>query len=142
MFVRKSQISHLIRKEKNRERKKCEIESLEKIKKIRNAVETEKKKMEQELRGELNHAIQEKDREIKILKREIERNYLLYQDIRKREMFLNELTAEIENVVELMVVKVQESLQPFYRTRAKIDSIKRKSDRKHEKVENILTAVK
>ena len=142
MFVRKSQISHLIRKEKNRERKKCEIESLEKIKKIRNAVETEKKKMEQELRGELKHAIQEKDREIKILKREIERNYLLYQDIRKREMFLNELAAEIENVVELMVVKVQESLQPFYRTRAKIESIKRKSDRKHEKVENILTAVK
>jgi hypothetical protein len=142
MLVRKSRISHLILKEKSRERRRCEQQSQELIARIKEKSRADREKLEKEFQSELKRLEQEKNREIRSLKRELERNYALYQEIRKREMHLNDLTGEIENVVELMVVKVQESLQPFYRTRSKIETIKRQSDRRHEKVESILTAVK
>ncbi len=76
------------------------------------------------------------------MKEEIDRNYATYQAIRKREVELYQLSAEIETVVETMVIKVQESLQPFYRTRAKIETVKRKSGSRHEKVESIFRSAR
>ena len=142
MFVRKSQISGLVRKEKQRERKRCERENQLKLKNLREQLENENRQTVKSIRGELKDALKEKEKEIKLLKGEIERHYSLYQDIRRREVHLDQLSADLEDVVNSMVIKVQESLQPFYRSRAKIETMKRRSDRKNEKVESIFSAVK
>jgi len=142
MFIRKSRITHLIRREKLRERRKCERESLEKIKEIGEQHEFEKSRMERQLKAEFKNAVHERDQEIRELKRELARNYQLYQDLRRRELYLNELSAEFENVIDLMGVRIQETMQPFFRARAKVEAIKRRSDRRHDKVDSRLTAVK
>ena len=142
MFIRKSRITHIIKREIQREQRRCERESRDKNKQITEKIESEKVMIEKKLKTELRQAVQEKDREISRLRHELERNHHLYQELRKREMFLSELTAEIEGVVELMGVKIQESMQPFFRARSKVEGIKRRSDRKHDRVESILTAVK
>lgn len=142
MFVRKSQISNLVKREKQRERQICEREYHEKIKKLRNHLENENRKIISNIKDEFKQTLLEKEREIKSLKSEIDKNYSLYQEIRRREVHLDQLSSDLEDVTNLMVIKVQESLQPFYRSRAKIETFKRKSDRRNEKVESIFKAVK
>ncbi len=142
MFVRKSKISQLVKKEKQKERRLCQKENDRRfndtIKMLKQQHYAEIKELEKKLTLQLKGI----NRENKRLKEEIDRNYATYQMIRKREAELYQLSAEIESVVETMVIKVQESLQPFYRTRVKIESVKRRSGGRHEKVESIFRSAK
>ncbi len=142
MLVRKSQISSVIKKEKKKVLVKCEKESSQNLQKLKKNLETEHNTKLRELRTRHKQLILQKDNEINRLRKEIEKHHSLYMDLRQREKQLDELTIEVDSIIESMVVKVQESLQPFYRVRAKVEATKRKSDKKHEKVESIFSAVK
>ena len=142
MFVRKSKISQLIKKEKENERKKCEKENnLKFVNAVKN-LEEEHDKICKVLKKEHKQVVLKHERKILNLQREIESNYLIYRELRKREKSLDLLSSEIEDVTEVMMLKVQESLQPFFRARAKVEITKRKADKRHEKVESIFRAVK
>ncbi len=142
MLVRKTQISKLLKKEKQKERKVCQKESELRIMTIKKQMADEFSKEIRSLKRKFGMQVKSLEKENDKLKKEMLSNYALYQTIRRREEALEQLSSEIEEVMNTMTVKIQESLQPFYRTRAKIESTKRKSDRKHEKTENILRAVK
>ncbi len=92
--------------------------------------------------SESKEIIESKEREIKRLQQELDRNYYKYMELRQREKHIDQLSDEIDEVVNDMVVKVQESIQPFYRTRAKVITTKKRSDKKHTKVESIFRAAK
>jgi len=142
MYIRKSMISKLILKEKQKVKISCEKQASIKIKKLQTQIITEYEDRIKEL-SEINYLlIKKKDREIKKLNKEIEQNRNHYISVRQRENSVDELSDEIEYVVNNMVLKVQETLQPFYRTRAKIEATKRASDKKHNKVESIFRAAK
>jgi membrane-bound lytic murein transglycosylase len=142
MFVRKSKISSLIKKERQRERELCEKESSSLMDNELKRIENEHKKSMKEVNEKYRKLIITKDKEITKLQREINKNYTKYQTIRRREKQLDEMTVEFEDVVRSMSVKMQETLQPFYRTRSKIEHAKRKSDKNNEKVESIFKAAK
>ncbi len=142
MYIRKSMISKLIQKEKMKVRTSCEKESLQQVNKVKITLVEEYKTAIKELKQGHILELKRKDRDIKKLNLEIQRNRNLYIKVRQRELALDELSVDIEYVVNSMVIKVQESLQPFYRTRAKIEATKHISDKKHKKIGNILRAVK
>ncbi|MCP4137840.1 MAG: hypothetical protein GY754_43160 [bacterium] len=142
MLIRKSRISQLIKKEREKERRKCEKENTRKMHKVIRELESEYSSAVKMIKKEHDGVLTERDRTIMMLKRNIEKNYDKYQVIRQREKHLDQLSNELEDTVESMVIKVQESVQPFYRTRGKVQSSKRRSDKKHEKVESIFYAVK
>jgi hypothetical protein len=141
MFVRKSKISHLIKKEKAKERDKCrtiaEAELKETLKQLKKEYNQQMKELTKNHKSELK----EKEKEVSQLKQEIEKNYYKYQQLRRREKELDNLSADLENMLNSMGIKIQESIQPFYRTRAKIETTKRSSDKKHTKVQSIFRAV-
>lgn len=142
MLVRKSKIAHVIKKERQKERETCEKNYEQQFKKLKKKFENDQKTFVNSIKQEHKIELLQKEKEIKKLKKEIEANQIKYREIRKREKHLEDLTFEVEDVVDSMVIKVQESLQPFYRTRSKVETIMRKSDREHEKVESIFRAVK
>ena len=142
MLVRKSKIAGIIKKERQKERISCEKTTALQIKKLEKKLFDEHKKNIETIEGEFKQAILQKEKEIKILKKEIESNHQLYREVRKREKHLEDLTFEVEDIVDTMVIKVQESLQPFYRARSKVETAMRKSDKNHDKVESIFRAVK
>ena len=142
MFVRKNKIAQLLKKEKQKERRLCQKENDQRFNETIKMLKQQHDSEMRELKQSLTQQLKGQERENKRLKEEIDRNYATYQLIRKREAELYQLSAEIETVVDTMVIKVQESLQPFYRTRAKIESVKRRSGNRHEKVESIFRSAK
>jgi len=142
MFVRKSKIAQLIKKERQKERRVCLKEYDEKIRRMKRDLNEEHSREVKEIRRELREQLKAVELDNTKLRQEIDRHYSTYQKVRQREEYLDQLSAEIESVVGTMIIRVQESIQPFYRTRAKIESTKRKSDKRNEKVENIFRAIK
>ena len=141
MFVRKNKITRLIKKEKERERLRCEKESARQIKNLKSDLENKHALIVKELNAGHKKTVLELGNEIRRLKSEIDRNYSTYMDIRIREKAIKQLTAEMEAEVNRMVTKIHESIQPFYRTMSKVESTGRKSDKKHDKVERIFHVV-
>lgn len=142
MFIRKSKISHLIKKERSKERSMCETKAAKELKK---ALANLEKKYSLEIKNiskDHKTEILNKNKEIVKLKSEINKHYTKYQEIRRRETELEMLTADFEDTLGAMGIKIHESIQPFFRNRAKIESAKRKSDKKHEKVQSIFRAAK
>ncbi|PKL41130.1 MAG: hypothetical protein CVV44_00395 [Spirochaetae bacterium HGW-Spirochaetae-1] len=142
MFVRKSKIAQLIKKERQKERRLCLKEYDEKIRRMKRDLNEEHSREVKEIRREFREQLKSVEQDNSKLRQEMDRHYSTYQKVRQREEYLDQLSAEIESVVGTMIIRVQESIQPFYRTRAKIESTKRKSDKRNEKVENIFRAIK
>ena len=142
MIVRKSQISQLIKKEKEKERRLCQREYDERIRNIKKQLQDQHARELKENRRHYRSQIKKLETEREQLRKEIDSHYALYQQIRRREKTLDQISAEIEFVLDTMTVRVQESIQPFLRTRSKMESTKRLSDKKHDKVESIFRAVK
>ena len=141
MFVRKSKITQLLKKEKERERLRCEKESARQIRTLKSELDNKHSLIVKELKTEHKKNVLELNNEIRILKDEINRNHSTYMDIRMREKGLNELTAEMETEINRMLTRIHESIQPFYRTMSKVESTGRKSDKKHDKVERKFSVV-
>jgi len=142
MIVRKSRISQLIKKERTRERKLCQKETNMRLQDLKEQLVDQYTLEMRAMRKEYRQQVKNLEKENHTLKRELDRNFAVYQRVRSREEHLEQLSSEFEDIVDVMNVRVQESLQPFYRTRAKIENTKRKSDKKHEKVESIFRAIK
>jgi len=138
MFVLKKNISRVINKEKEKVKKICEREHKAKIEALRRKLEKDYVKGIHNIKSAYEETIEEKERELNKLRNLLERNYHRYQQIRQREKYLDDLSFEIEGVVEKMVLGVQESLQPFYRTRAKVLTTSKQSDKEHARVKNLL----
>ncbi len=137
MFIRKSHISQLIKKERAHERKQVSREYEKKIRELKREMHEDQTRTVNELKDERSRELRKRDREIKKLKSEIQHHYATYQDVLKRERYLDELSGEMEEIMEKMLVSVNESVQPFYRTRSKVEAMKSRSAKKHDKVENI-----
>jgi len=142
MYIRKNKITNIIKKERLKERSQCIKESQKKYNFEKSVLIEGHKKYINELRMHYSREIAQRDKEIKILRKEINKHYEVYQKIRSSESNIDRLSTEIEDVVDTMITRVQESVQPFYRTRAKVHATKRRSDKKHEKVEAIFRRVK
>lgn len=142
MIILKSSISGILKKEKNKVRKSCEKEYSKKLSSMKLNLENSHAKDISSIRSEYERVIENKDNEIEKLRSVIDRNYQRYQQVRQREKYLDALSSEIENVIDHMVVRVQESVQPFYRTRAKVLSVKRVSDKSDDKMKKILVMKK
>lgn len=142
MIVRKSRISQLIKKERTRERKLCQKETNMRLQDLKEQLVDQYTLEMRAMRKEYRQQVKNLEKENHTLKRELDRNFAVYQRVRSREEYLEQLSSEFEDIVDVMNVRVQESIQPFLRTRAKIENTKRKSDKKHEKVESIFRAIK
>ncbi len=142
MFIRKSRIKSIINKERARERILCSKENDKTIKKVRNEIDNKYKQLIKGLREKYNKIIEEQNAEIRLLKNEIEKNYNVYTNVRLREKHLYDLHMEVESELTRMITKVHESMQPFYRTMSKIELTKKKSDRKHNKYDRLLSVAK
>lgn len=141
MFVKKSQISSIIRKERRKEYDRCMSEKEKSLKKVIATLNQKNEREITDLKKEFEEEIKKKDAEIRTLRDEIARNHAMYQELRQRELQLDSLSASFETVVNEMSVKMQESLQPFYRMRSKVESVKRTSDRKDAKIQSIFEAM-
>ncbi len=142
MFIRKSKISAVIKREKLKERNSCEKLYKQKLKTLEKELTEKHQRILNRTIQEFNQKLQEKDKEIRRLQKEIDKNHSIYLKIRQREKQIDLLSSEIDDVVNNMVIKVQESIQPFYRTRAKVLNTKKKSDKNHNKVESIFREAK
>ncbi len=142
MFVRKSSISNLIKKEKQKVKNFCDKYYGKKMESLKKELNEKHDRILKRTISESKEIIESKEREIKRLQQELDRNYYKYMELRQREKHIDQLSDEIDEVVNDMVVKVQESIQPFYRTRAKVITTKKRSDKKHTKVESIFRAAK
>ncbi|MFA5519121.1 MAG: hypothetical protein WDA74_07700 [Spirochaetota bacterium] len=139
MIILKKNISRAINKEKEKVKKECEKQEKMKIKALRIKLEKEHAAGLSSIKSSYEETIEEKERELNRLRNILERNYRRYQQVRQREKYLDDLSYEIEGVVEKMIIGVQESIQPFYRTRAKVFTVSKQSDKQHSKVKNLLT---
>lgn len=138
MIIFKKNISRAINKEKEKVKKECEKQQEMKIEALRRKLEKDHADGIKSIKSSYEETIEEKERELNRLRNILERNYRRYQQVRQREKYLDDLSYEIENVVEKMVIGVQESLQPFYRTRAKVITTSKQSDKQHNKIKNLL----
>lgn len=141
MLVRKSKLSNLIKKERAKERKICKEEAEKRIKEISDEIHEEYKKKMKKSQKDYRFELRQKNNEIKKLRTEIENSHKRYQQLRSREQELDDLAAEFESVIESVSIKMHESIQPFYRTKAKVEGTKRGSDKSHTKVERLFKAV-
>lgn len=141
MYVRKNKISHLLKKEREKERQRCEKDTERQIKSLKSNLENKNSLIIKDLQAEHKKNVLELSIEIRRLKEEIEKNYSTYMEVRMREKKLQELSVEMEAEIAKMVTRVHESTQPFYRTMSKVESAKKKSDKKHEKVDRIFSVV-
>ena len=142
MIILKSNINGILRKEKERTRKSCEQEYRKKMSVMKVHLESSYARTIRKIKNEYEEIIQDKEREIEKLRGVIERNYHRYQQVRQREKYLDSLSGEIENVIDIMVTRVQESVQPFYRTRAKISATKKLSDKSNDNMNKVLVMKK
>lgn len=138
MIILKKNISRTINKEKEKMKKECEKQHKVKVETLRRKLERDHATGVKNIKSSYEETIEEKERELDRLRNILERNYRRYQQVRQREKYLDDLSYEIEGVVEKMVIGVQESLQPFYRTRAKVLTTSKQSDKQHSKVKNLL----
>lgn len=138
MIILKKNISRAINKEKEKVKRECEKKQKMKIEALRIKLEKEHAAGINSIKSSYEETIEEKERELNRLRNILERNYRRYQQVRQREKYLDDLSYEIEGVVEKMIVGVQESLQPFYRTRAKVFTASKQSDKQHPKIKNLL----
>jgi len=141
MFIRKSKISSLIKKERTKERQACEKEYNSKITRMKGQIISGFKNKLKIQKNEYETLLAEKNKEIAYLKKEIEKNFDKYKELRLREKNIELLATEFEDVVENMLVKISESTQPFYRTRSKIEITKRKSDKMDRKIETVFRSI-
>ncbi len=141
MLVRKSKISNIIKNEKEKERLRCEKESSKEIRNLRKELENKNALIIKNLKADHKKITLELRSEVQKLRNELEKNHSKYVEIRLREKELDELSSVIEVDVNKMITRVHESIQPFYRTMAKVDNVKRNSDKKHEKIERIFSIV-
>jgi hypothetical protein len=138
MIILKSSINRIIRREKEKARKSCEAEYLKKIKSMKRNLENSHLKKINLMKSEYEETIRDKDREIEKLMSAMDTNYKRYLQVRQREKYLDSLSNEIEDVIENMVTRVNESVQPFYRARAKVLAIKKISDKNHVVAKKVL----
>jgi len=139
MIILKKNISRAINKEKEKVKKECEKKHKMKIEALRRKLEKDHAAGIKNIKLSYEETIEEKERELNRLRNILERNYRRYQQVRQREKYLDDLSYEIEGVVEKMVIGVQESLQPFYRTRAKVLTTTKQSDKQHSKIKKLIT---
>ena len=139
MIILKKNISRAINKEKEKVKKECEKQHKMKIAALRRKLEKDHAAGIKNIKTSYEETIEEKERELNKLRNILERNYRRYQQVRQREKYLDDLSYEIEGVVEKMVIGVQEALQPFYRTRAKVLTTSKQSDKQHSKIKKLLT---
>ena len=129
MFILKNNISNIIKKERAKEKaiwiKIAKTELAEALKIQKHEYESKLR----QLRQDSNLIIKDKDKEIAILKNELNQKYKDYQQLRLDQKQIGDLSAEFALTLEEMAIKIHESIQPFYRTRAKIETVKRKSDK-------------
>ena len=142
MIILKSSINDILRKEKDKVRRTCEKEYGRKLSSMKNSLENAHAKTISSMKSEYERIIDDKNREIEKLRSVIDRNYHRYQQVRQREKYLDALSSEVENVIEHMVVRVHESVQPVYRTRAKVLSVKKVSDKSDDKMKKVLVLKK
>jgi len=142
MIILKSNINGILRKEKDKVRKSCEVEYRKKMSVMKIHLESSYTRTIKKIKSEYEDIIQDKDREIEQLKSIIDRNYQKYQQVRQREKYLDSLSGEIESVIDIMVTRVQESVQPFYRTRAKVSATKKLSDKANDNMKKVLVLKK
>ncbi len=142
MFVRKSNIQHLIEKERRKERALCMKEKNSEIADIRKIARERRENDLKDQKQWYENLVVQKENEIRRLQKEIDQHYEVYRQIRERETHLDNLTGEIEQEVEKMLVKVHESTQPFLRARTKVERVKNLSNRTNSKVESIFSKVK
>jgi len=91
-----------------------------------------------DLKNYYEQIITEKEKEGQKTKKQMYANRNAYKQIRKREIKLDILSQDIEDISEDMIIKVQESIQPFLRFLSKMDHVKRSSDKKDVKISKIL----
>ncbi len=142
MIILKSRINDMLRKEKEKVRRTCEKEYGKRLTSMKHNLENGHARTISNMRNEYERIIEDKNSEIEKLRNVIDRNYLRYQQVRQREKYLDALSNEIENVIDHMVIRVQESVQPFYRTRAKVLSVKKVSDKSDDKMKKVLVMKK
>ncbi len=142
MFIRKDKIQHTIENERMKERDLCARENSRRTSLLKKNLRDRHKREVEDLKKEYEQVIENLQYEIELLRREINSNHDMYQEIRRREDRLDELTSQIEGEVESMLIKVHESTQPFYRARAKVKSIKQNSNKKDHKVESLFRLIK
>ena len=141
MLARKSKISSLLKKEREKERLRCEKECSKEIRNLRKVLENKNAAIIKNLKADHKKVTLQLRGELRKLRNELEKNHSRYVEIRLREKELDELSSVIEVDVNKMITRVHESIQPFYRTMAKVDNVKRNSDKKHEKIERIFSIV-
>lgn len=141
MFVKKSQISSIIRKERQKEYDRCMNEKEKALRKMIAAMNQKNELEIQDLKKSYEDELKKKDLEIRSLRDEIARNHASYQEIRQREIQLDSLSASYEAVLNEMNIKIQETFQPFYRLRSKVQSVKRSSDRKDSRMQSVFEAM-
>lgn len=137
MLILKNRISGVIKKERARERTECiknaQAELREKTSELKKHYEEKIK----QLSREYNNALNRKISEIEILRNELDSRHKEYQALRLREKQLDDLSAEFQHLIEDFGLKVQEAIQPFYRSQAKISLMKRRSDKNHDKLAKV-----
>lgn len=141
MFIKKTKITQLIKKEREKERQSCEKENARTVKNLKNDLDSKYTDIIKQLKADHKKEILGLKNEIKALRSEIEKNHSTYIEVRMREKGLQELSSEMEEEISKMLTRVHESIQPFYRTMSKVETTKRKSDRKHEKIERVFSIV-
>ncbi|MDA3900354.1 MAG: hypothetical protein PF637_07525 [Spirochaetes bacterium] len=141
MFIRKSKIEMLIQKERQKEFARSTAEYDKMLKKTASELTQKHETDLKEIKRLYDKDIKSKQQEIIQLRQELSKNHELYQRIRQRELELDNLSASFDTVLNEMNIKVQESIQPFYRIRAKIETTKRISDKRDNKVQSIFQAM-
>ena len=137
MLIMKSKISSVIKKERAKERAECLKKSQEELKKKTSALVKSYEEKIKLLNKNFALTLKEKSKEVDHLKSEIDKKHKEYQALRLREKNLDDLSAEFQHLIEEFGIRVQEAIQPFYRSQAKISLMKRRSDKEHEKMNKI-----
>jgi len=141
MFVKKETISAIIMKERKKESDRCAKEFARQMKTETAKLDSQHAAKMKETIRRYDAMLKQKDVEIDALKEEISENYRLYQELRSREISLDSLSHDFDAIVNEMNIKIQESIQPFYRVVSKTETVKRLSDKKNRKIEAVFKAI-
>lgn len=113
-------------------------------KKYQTLLEQEKKELKesyeyklQKTKKEYQQNLIQKNHRIKKLIAQINDNRNSYAELRKRENDLDIMSQDIENITNSMTIRIQEAAQPFLKFMAKVENIKRVSDKKDQKISKI-----
>jgi hypothetical protein len=95
-----------------------------------------------EIKKYFHQIIIEKNKEIRKLKNKIDKNRNAYKDLRRRESEIDAIVQDMNNVSENMTIQIHESIQPLLRLLGKTERIKRESNKKDEKMNNVFEMIK